>query len=325
MAAAVVVTGCATAQPAPPSLVADPPLTDDGRAPGAGQADLDRGIAYIEKEAWDKALPYLDAALEAKPDNAEAHYYRALAQARLGNAEAAETGFEKAIELNPELTLARAHLGELYLTSQPPRAQKAIEVLTPAVEAEPKAADLHQLLGFAYRMEKNYKEASKHYQASLAAEDNADVRFDFADMLFEAGELDEAAAQMRLVLPKFKTDKAIVAQLAHRFAKAKAYDDCVEAFTVAIGLDQKEPGFFLHRGLCQHSLQKEEKARVDYKKAIDLDAKFQPGWYYMGMSWLGDNKRTQALDAFEKAWRIDKESAIGKAAKEKLDEVRKSR
>jgi len=172
---------------------------------------------------------------------------------------------------------------------------------------------------------KKYDESAKHYRASLKAKDDPNVRFDFADMLFEADKLDEAVVEMRKVLPAVKDDKQVVAQLAHRFAKAKAYDDCVKAFDQAIALDAKEPGFFLHRGLCKHSLDKEEAARADYDAAIKIDPKFQPAYYYLGMSWLEANKRTRAVDALEKAWKTDKASKVGKAAKEKLDELNKKR
>lgn len=323
LATPLLVVGCGNPKPAPPpSLVADPPPTDDGRAPGAGQSDVDRAIAYIEKEAWEKALPHLDTALEAQPGNAEIHYYRALAQSRLGSIPAARAGFEKALELDPGLTLARAHLAEIYLTSDPVASAEAVDVLGPAVKAEPQAPDLQQLLGFAYRMEGKYDQSAKHYKASLSAKDDDQVRFDYADMLFEAKRFDESAAQMRKLLPKFAKDKKVLAQLAHRLAKAKAFDDCVDAFTKAIALDAKEPGFHLHRGLCQHSLKKEKLARADYQKAIDIDAEFQPAWYYMGMSWLEDQKRTQARQALDRAHKLDPGSKVGKAAKAKLAELR---
>jgi Tfp pilus assembly protein PilF len=319
----LLVVGCGPSnQPPPRILDADPAPTDDGRAPGAGQADLDRGVAYVEKEAWEDALPHLQAAIEAQPKNAEAHYYLAVVHSRMGQRDEAKKGFEEALELDPSLTLARAHLAEILLTSQPIAAKQAIEVLGPAIEAEPKAPDLHQLMGFAYRVEKDYGASDKHYKASLSAKDDAQVRFDYADMLFEAKRLDESARQMRKIMPAFEKDKTVLAQLAHRFAKAKAFDDCVDAFTKAIAVDAKEPGFFLHRGLCQHSLKKEAAARADYEKALAVDKKFQPAYYYMGMSWLGEEKRTRAIQALRKAWNIDKGSKVGKAARAKLDELK---
>ena len=41
-------------------------------------ADFDRGVAYIKKGAFEEAIPYLEKALEAKPDHAKAEFYRAV-------------------------------------------------------------------------------------------------------------------------------------------------------------------------------------------------------------------------------------------------------
>lgn len=320
MAAAV---ACGRAGPTGPGplLVADPPPTEDGRAPGAGTSDFDRGVAYLEKEAWELSLPFFDKALAANPQNAEAHYYRALAQRKTGKLAEAEKSLVRALELNHELNLARAHLGEIYLLEEPLRAAKAIEVLAPAAEAEAKDADIQQLLAYAYRVEKRYDDSARHYQAALKIENNPQFHFDYADMLFEAERWDGAATEMRAAFPAFRDDLAVVAQLAHRFAKAKAYDDCVKSFDRAIELKREEPDFYLHRGLCKHSLDVENEARADYQKALELDAKYQPGWYYLGMSYLASKRITKAVDALEKAIKLDKNSAIGKKARKRLDDL----
>jgi Tfp pilus assembly protein PilF len=306
-------------------LVADPPPTDDGQMPGAGTSDMDRGVAYVEKEAWKQALPHLDRALEAQPNSAEANYYRALAKFRLGEVGVAEDGFKKAIELDDKLNLARALLGEIYLTTEPLRGKEAIDALEPAAAGMAKDPDVQQLLAFAYRVERQYDKSTKAYEASLAIENSDKVRFDYADMLFEASKMDKAAAQMRTLLPKFAKDVRVVAQLAHRFAKAKAYTDCKKAFTMAISLDKKQPAFYLHRGICRHALKEsEDLVRNDYKSAVKIDPKFQPGHYYLAVSWLHSKKRQKAVNAFEQAIKLNSKSAIGKKARAKLDEIKKA-
>ena len=110
---------------------------------------------------------------------------------------------------------------------------------------------------------------------------------------------------------------------AHRFAKTKAFADCVSAFTIAIGLNGKEPRFYLHRGLCQHSLKEELEARKDYNRALAIDAKFQPAHYYLGMSYLGDKKNGKAMFHFKKAQKIDAKSKVGKKATAKIKKMRR--
>lgn len=300
-----------------PVLIADPPPTDDGRAPGAGNSDYDRGLAYIEKEAYAEALPHFERALEAQPDNAEALYYRGLALARTGERARAEQDLARAIELDEKLVLARLHLGALYL-EDPPKPDKAVAVLEPAVEQDPKAADIREQLAFAYRLAGNKDKALAQYKQSLALQDNPDVRLGYADLLFEMGKEEEARAQMKRLVASFAQDVEKLAFVAHRLAKTKAYDDCVKAFDAAIALEPKQPGFFLHRGLCKHGLKKEKQARDDYEKALSIDGKFQPAHYYLAQSYLEDKMRGKALEHLRKAVSIDKSSAVGKKAQQEL-------
>jgi tetratricopeptide (TPR) repeat protein len=307
-----------------PVLIADPPPTEDGRAPGAGTLDLDRGVAYLKKEAYEQAIPHLDKAIASQPDNAVAHYYLALAHESTGKVEEAEKGYKKAIELDDKLVNALVNLAALYL-GEPPRPKQAIEVLKKAVAVEGQASDVHQNLAFAYRLDGNHNKAAAEYDQAIKLKDDPNARLAYADLLFEMGKHDAAATQMRSALPAFKKDLKKVVFLAHRFGKSKAYDDCVSAFTIAIGLNAKEPGFLLHRGLCQHSLKKENEARKDYNRALGIDAKFQPAHYYLGMSYKAAKKAGKAMFHFKQAEKIDRKSKVGKKATKQIKKMKSGR
>ncbi|MEM6645365.1 MAG: tetratricopeptide repeat protein [Bacteroidota bacterium] len=89
------------------------------------QTELEQGIAYVEQDAYDEAIPLLERAVKATPDNADAHYWlgaaygikaqnsRMLRQARL--APKIRKQFEKAVELDPNHLEAREGLMEFYL------------------------------------------------------------------------------------------------------------------------------------------------------------------------------------------------------------------
>jgi tetratricopeptide (TPR) repeat protein len=330
IALALLLGGCPGPETPPPHLVADPPPTDDGMPPGAGQGDLDRADTLLQNERWDEALPYAEKALAAQPDNGAAHFYVALAKYRLGDVEAAEKGFVAALDNQAGApadrrdllaTNARAYLGEIYLGAEPPRAKEAIEVLTPALSTAPNDPVVHELLGFAHRVEGDFAAAAKHYKKALAENDNPDVRFQYADALFEAQKYDQVAAELRKLLPAYAEDVEKVAFIAHRFAKSKAYDDCIKAFDIAVGLKKSEPSFYLYRGMCRHELGKEDEARADYTKALEIDARFQPAHYAMGQSWLTSKQRAKAVKAFEQTIKLGKDTDVGKAAQKKLAEM----
>lgn len=318
----LLLSGCPTPPPAPVSLVADPPATDDGNPPGAAETALDRGVAYIKAEAWAEAVPQFDQVIEVDAKNAQAHYYRALALKHLDKKAEAETGLERALSIDPNLIEARMHLGELLLLAEPPKAKKAIDVLAPVVTAEPRAKDVRELLAFAHYSLEQWSEAADHYAVLVELDDQRDVRFQLADALFRAGRHEESVVQMRKLLPLFDKDLKVIVQLAHRFGQAKAFADCVKGLDMAIALDATEAALFTHRGVCKHELGDEKAARNDYNVAIQTNEKFQPAYFYLGKSWLTEKRGNLAVEAFRKCVMLDPESSMGTRAKAELDQLK---
>lgn len=319
IAALVALSGCPKPAPADDPSLTDPPAVTDG-PPGPDAPPMARGSYMIEHEQFAQAIPEFDKVLAEDPNNAEATYYRALSYDKTGDAKKAEHGYRAALALNPELVDAMVNLGALYL-DDPPRPKKAVDVLASAIAKDPGAADARENLAYAFRLLKDYDESAAHYAAATKLDPSARLEFAFGDMLLEAGKREQAADHFKIALPEFADQLDHLVLMSHTFAKAKRYDDCVVAFGHAIAINDKEPGFFLHRGLCQHALKKEAEARSDYEQALALDPKFQPGWYYLGASWRGEGNDAKAREALDKAWQLDKSSNVGKAAKKLLDKL----
>jgi Flp pilus assembly protein TadD len=318
--AALALVGCPSAPQGPgPSLIADPPATPNGKPPGAGLSDFDKGKAYIEKEAWDEALTHLDKALEANPDNAEAHYFRGVALKFLGKDDEAQKALEHALKLNSGLVEAHLHLGDLLMASDPPNAKAAIPHLKIAADADPKEADARSLLAFAYAVLEDWPEAVKHYQKALDIKDSKETRWQLADAMMRAGDDAAAVVEMKKLLVAYGDDPKMTVELGKRFARAKAYDECVEAHTAAIKVEAQNPELYVLRGVCHHELKAEKAARTDFEKAIAIKADYQPAYYYLGQSWLFEKRRQQAADAFEKAVKLGRDTFFGKKAKAELE------
>ncbi len=324
--AALFATGCPKQEPvAPISLVADPPPTDDGKVPGVDVTALDRGRAFIEKGAWSEAVPEFGTVLDRDPTNAEAHYYRALALKNLGKTEDARAGFEKALELDSTLIDARAHLGEIFLLAEPPLPEEAIEMLEPAVKAQPEATDTRELLAYAHFLLQHWGQAADHYgELVKKKEDDHKLRYQLADTLFLAGRLDESVVHMRKLMEPFGNELKLVIQFADRFGKAKAFEDCVKGFDRALELAPNKAAFHVRRGVCKHHLEQEKEARLDYLKAIEANDKYQPAYFYLGKSWLHEQRRQRALEAFKKCIQLDPESKIAKRAEVELEAMKKA-
>jgi tetratricopeptide (TPR) repeat protein len=314
--------GCATSALPPPRpvLEADPLPTVDGD-PGQGATELDRGIALVQNERFADGIAMLERAIKSFPNDSQAVYHLGYAYDRTGRRREAEEGYQRALVLDPKLVSARINLGAIYL-EQPQQPVKAIAALEPAIALEPKAVDLRLNLAFAYRLTKNLDKAAEHYRVALQVEDRLDTRQMLADVLFDAGKKSEAVVEMKKLLPNFSKNVKALGAYGARFAKAGAYDDCVATFTKAIALDGKDASLWLNRGLCRHEL-KEPEAEVaaDYERAAELDPNYQPAHYYVGMALLAAKKRAKAAEAFERAYKLGRDTPVGVKAKERWDEL----
>ncbi|AUX22341.1 hypothetical protein SOCEGT47_028420 [Sorangium cellulosum] len=321
VALAACAAACGGAQEPPrEALSADPPLGGDEAAQqGASATELDRGIAYIKNERYEDAKRHLERALEHEPGSAEAAYYLGLAREKTGDRAGAEASYKRALEGDPKLEAAALNLAALYL-DEPPRPDDAIAVLTRALEQAPDRPALHQNLGYAYGLKRDVASASKHYEASLKAEDSAATRFAYGAMLLEARELDRAAAELKKALAATGDDVAMLATIGRMLGPARAYADCVAAFDRAIKL-KPEAEFHVRRGTCRHELGDEPGARADYQAAIQVDPRFAAAHYYLGLSYLADRKPQSALAALTEAGKLGGDSEIGKRARAKVKEL----
>lgn len=73
--------------------------------------------AYLQTGRYDDVIVLADVTLQDRPYFEESYYYKALAQAELGDVEAARQNLQRAIDFNPTFVPARTALEELELAS----------------------------------------------------------------------------------------------------------------------------------------------------------------------------------------------------------------
>ena len=88
--------GCASDKPAPVTVLDPPPNTMT-----QVQTFLTEGNRLFREGRWEAARQQYDAAVQAQPDLAEAHYNLALAMDRMGNRVEAKPHYIKAANLAP--------------------------------------------------------------------------------------------------------------------------------------------------------------------------------------------------------------------------------
>ena len=315
---------CGAAEPAPqPDLVADPPAgSDEAMRAAEAEASLDRAAAFIEKQKLEDARPHVAHALERDPKNAKAHYFLGVLEEHAKNVEAAEKAYRASLERDPGLVEASLNLGALLLDKGD--ADGAIKALEGALAKGGDSLELRQSLGFAFGVKGDLASAAKHYDVALAKAQTPELVAGYAELLIKAGELDKAKAVVDKGYAKAPEDVTVLATYGRLAGAAHSFELCTKALDRAIKLEAKEPELYVRRGTCKHSLKDEKGAQEDFKAAIKVNEKFGAAHYYLGLSYLGEKKRAQALASLEKAAKLEP-AEIARRAQAKLDELTKKK
>jgi len=238
----------------------------------------------------------------------------------LGDSAGAMTQYKKALELDPKLVEAAVNLsGDQYDKKD---AAGALATAEQGLKANPKSPEL--LLNRALSLEALGKkdEAMAAYGAAVKAKpDDPQLHITYAEYLAGAGKRDDALSELRAA--QNVEDPTLLAALGVRFGRLKAFPDCIAALDKAIKL-KDSADLHTRRGVCRHDFGDDAGAQADYDTAIKLDANFAPAYYYLGRH-LEKKDKKKALEALDKAQKLDPSGPIGKQAKEAADDLKKKK
>jgi len=321
-----------------PPLTADPPAGSGSPDEGAATTELQRGEEFIKLEKYAEAKGHIEAALKGHP-SARAHFDMGVILEKTKDTKGAEESYKAALKLEPKFADAAVYLAAIYL-GDPPRPDEAIGVLKEASAKVPDDVRLRENLAFAYGLKGDVESSSKQYEVALklAADaasqskgntglkgEEAQIRFAYGSMLFDAKQPEKAAEQLKKALDGVQEDAPTLATLGLLLGSTKAYAECVKAYDRAIKLKPSTPEWLVHRGVCRHGLDDETGAQADYQAALKIDPKYVDAHYYLGMSYRDQKQRAKAVAELEQAAKLGAGTPVGKAAKAKLDELSKQK
>ena len=99
----------------------------------SGDPNYNQAKALINQEKYAEAVPYLQKAVEARPQSADAFNYLGYSHRKIGDFDAAMKYYQRALQLQPRHLGANEYLGELYLEmGDLAKAEERLEVLDDA-------------------------------------------------------------------------------------------------------------------------------------------------------------------------------------------------
>jgi tetratricopeptide (TPR) repeat protein len=134
-------------------------------SPGDADAHYNRGVALARLGRHEEALAAYDRAVELRPDHANAHGNRGAALADLGRHEEALVAYDRAVELRPGYTIAHYNQGVTLTILE--RYEEALAAYDRAVGLQPDHADAYGNRGNVLARLGRYEEALVAYDRAV--------------------------------------------------------------------------------------------------------------------------------------------------------------
>lgn len=267
-------------------------------------------LAFQAKD-YKAAREHVRPVVQALPNNALALQVAGAVEYRLNSLQLAETYLAKAVQLAPELQLARLLLAQVYLRTA--QAARAITTLEPMLEKNPPAATL-QLAGEAYLQSGDTKQAEALFQrAAKLKPDDPRIRTAVALTQLNKGQTESALAELESIAASDKSALADLALVSAHLRK-KEFD---KALKVVDGLEKKQPDKPLApmlRGRVLALNKDADGARKSFERALQLDPLYFPAAAGLTALDLAAGKGEESRRYFDKLLAAAPDNAAAKQA-----------
>lgn len=194
------------------------------------------GNHYGDQEDFKTSIAYYREALTKHEEAPLIHFNLALALERLGNTSEALQGYQRAIELDPKITVAHLNRGAI-LARDPKRLAEGITSLQQAVRLNPNLAASYYHLGMAFERSRNFQSAFDNYRkASLLAPDHYGSAMQMAHLLERAGQLDRALTEYQKIAAIHLKNPQVPFQMGMASERLKKIGDAIAYYRSSLTL-----------------------------------------------------------------------------------------
>ncbi len=267
-------------------------------------------LAFNAKD-YKAAREHIRPVVQALPNHALALQLAGAAEFRLGGLAQAENYLGKALQLSPELPIARRMLAQVYLrTGQPQKALSTIDPLlsrNPGAGALQLAAEAHLQLGDTKKAEQLYERASKIKPGDPR------IRTALALSQYGKGNTEGAITELESIAG---SDSGALADLALVSAHLRR-KEVDKALKTIDALERKQPDKPLApmlRGRVLVLKKDIDGARAQFQKALAIDKLYFPAVAGLAALDLASNKPAEARKHFDDLIKADPSSVPAKQA-----------
>lgn len=269
----------------------------------------DRGIAYANKGAFDRAIVDFTKAIELDPKMALPYYNRGDIYRAKGEYDKAIADFNTALKLDPKYVLAYINQGRTYRLKG--EYDKAIGDFTRALKVDPKYADAYNNRGNAYADKGEYDKAITDYSEAIKLDPNLALAYMNRGLAYaKKGDFTAVIADCNdaLRLNQKLTAAYFIRGAAH--SSKGEHDKAIADFTRVLRLDPKYALAYNDRGLAFASKGEYDKAVADYTQALRYDPKLAIAYMNRAIAFRLKGEYDRSITEFTKLLRLYPKNAM---------------
>ncbi len=266
------------------------------------------GLALSETGRYAEAIPQFEAALQLKPDYAEAHNNLGIVLAETGQTAKAMEHFAAALRIKPSYAAAHGNFG-LALQGLG-RLPEAIEQFQAALRLAPADPRNHFNLGYALRL------SGRNAEAILPLRDALQIKPDYLEAqknlglaLRDAGQIPEAVAQFQAILRLTPDDAVVRLNLGSALYASGRPAEAIAEFRRAVAI---EPGFaeaHNNLGVALRATGRDDDAIREFRAALLIKPEFASAEINLGRALGAMDRIPEAIESFQRALRLDPRNA----------------
>jgi tetratricopeptide (TPR) repeat protein len=254
--------------------------------PNHALADLNRALEKDDKlvsayrrraRAWwlkrdcDSALADCNRALELDPKDAFTYNIRANTYQRKGDYDLAIADYTRALQLRPQDVVMRVNRGVSYELKG--KLVEAARDYTEAIRLDPSYAPAYKRRGGIHYRYKNYQNAIEDYLMALKNDPNNPDILNHLGVAWVAQKQYEPAIEAYFLALKYKhPNPALVwRNIGNAYFGSRDYSRAIVAYNRAIELNPKDAPAFFWRGCAWEELGRGKEAHQDYTRAVALN------------------------------------------------------
>lgn len=258
---------------------------------------VDAQIAFAGKE-FGKAREMAQLLMRLAPNDVGILQMAGAIEGQLGSLVQAESFFNKALSIKPELALVRRNLARIYLRSG--QSNRALSVLKPLLGPRSTDSEALSFAGQAHLANGDAREAEPFFRRAAAARpDDQSLRTQLALTKLSRGDVSSALAELQALSAGNTTDIYADQALVSLHLRRGALDQALAAAQAMVGKQGSSPAVYETLGLVQTTRKDLAAARAAYEQALKLDPALFSSTAALATIDMAEGKPQQARQRFE--------------------------